>query len=122
MVERFNGRIGDVIAQTRFHSALELEQTLLNYVKAYNCRIQQRALGHLCPMQCLKTWYSKAPSLFNKQPNDLPGLDKRRRASDPGRRGQRHRHRRHLRQSRHSRSAAEQPDDLRAPPGRAWAA
>ena len=76
MVERFNGRIGDVIAQTRFHSALELEQTLLNYVKVYNCRIPQRALGHLCPMQCLEAWYSKAPSLFNKQPKDLPGLDK----------------------------------------------
>ena len=75
MIERFNGRIGDVIAQSRFHSALELEQSLLNYVKVYNCRIPQHALGHLCPTECLKTWYSKALSLFSKRPKDLPGLD-----------------------------------------------
>jgi transposase InsO family protein len=35
MVERFNGRISDVIAQTRFHSAAQLEQTLLNYAKVF---------------------------------------------------------------------------------------
>jgi transposase InsO family protein len=75
MVERFNGRISDVIAQTRFHSAQQREQTLLNYVTVYNCRIPQRALGHLTPVQCLETWYSSNPSLFSRQPNDLPGLD-----------------------------------------------
>jgi IS5 family transposase len=34
-------------------------------------------------MQCLKTWYSKAPSLFNKQPKDLPGLDMRSMPGNP---------------------------------------
>jgi transposase InsO family protein len=75
LVERFNGRITDVIAQTRFHSAAELEQTLLNYVKVYNCRIPQRALGHLTPLDSLKTWRSKNPQLFKKRPKDVPGLD-----------------------------------------------
>ena len=75
MVERFNGRISEVIAQTRFHSAAQLEQTLLNYAKGYNGRIAQRALGHLTPVDCLKAWYCKAPGLFKKRPNDLPGLD-----------------------------------------------
>jgi transposase InsO family protein len=75
LVERFNGRISDVIAQTRFHSSTQLQQTLLNYVKVYNCRIPQRALGHLAPLDSLKAWYSKAPQLFKKRPKDLPGLD-----------------------------------------------
>ncbi len=33
MVERFNGRISDIVNQTRFGSAAELESTLRNYVK-----------------------------------------------------------------------------------------
>jgi transposase InsO family protein len=75
LVERFNGRITEVVAQTRFHSAAELEQTLLNYVKVYNCRIPQRNLGHITPLDALKSWRAKAPGLFNKQPKDVPGLD-----------------------------------------------
>lgn len=76
LVERFNGRISEVVAQTRFHSAAELEQTLLNYVNVYNCRIPQRALGHLTPLDSLKTWRAKSPALFKKRPKDLPGLDR----------------------------------------------
>jgi hypothetical protein len=38
MVERFNSRISDIVNQTRFGSAAELESTLRNYVKT------QRAL------------------------------------------------------------------------------
>jgi transposase InsO family protein len=43
MVERFNGRISDIVNQTRFGSAAELESTLRNYVKIYNHNIPQRA-------------------------------------------------------------------------------
>ena len=32
MVERFNGRISDVLKTNRFDSALDLEQTLMRYV------------------------------------------------------------------------------------------
>jgi transposase InsO family protein len=35
MVERFNGRISDIVKQTRFGSAAELESTLRSYVKIY---------------------------------------------------------------------------------------
>lgn len=77
LVERFNRRIADLIAQTRFHSATELEQTLLNYANVYNCRIPQRALGHLTPLDSLNTWYEKSPSLFVKKPKNLTGLDKK---------------------------------------------
>jgi len=38
-VERFNGRVSEVIAQTRFKSAQELETTLTNYLATYNHRI-----------------------------------------------------------------------------------
>ena len=56
MVERFNGRISEVVSQTRFASAAELETTLERYVKTYNQQIPQRALNHLSPVQALKEW------------------------------------------------------------------
>ena len=51
MVERFNGRISEVVNQTRFASAAELETTLDSYLKTYNHLIPQRALNHLSPVQ-----------------------------------------------------------------------
>jgi hypothetical protein len=36
MVERFNGRISELVKQTRFASAAELETTLEHYSKVYN--------------------------------------------------------------------------------------
>jgi hypothetical protein len=45
MVERFNGRISELIEQTRFDSRADLEATLLNYLKLYNHHIPQRAIG-----------------------------------------------------------------------------
>ena len=75
LVERFNGRIAEITAQTRFHSAAELEQTLMNYVKVYNTRIPQRALDHHTPLDALKSWRAKSPDLFKKRPKNLPGLD-----------------------------------------------
>jgi transposase InsO family protein len=75
MVERFNARVGDVIAQTRFKSAAELATTLLAYVQTYNHRIPQRALDHQTPIQALKQWRTRSPQLFRKRVHDLPGLD-----------------------------------------------
>jgi transposase InsO family protein len=75
MVERFNARIAEVIAQTRFKSAAELEATLNNYVHAYNQRIPQRALDHRSPVLALQHWRATKPELFIKRVNNLPGLD-----------------------------------------------
>ena len=36
MVERFNGRITEVLHQARFASAAQLEATLMSYVRTYN--------------------------------------------------------------------------------------
>lgn len=76
MVERFNGRISEVIAQTRFACAEELETTLTHYVATYNHRIPQRALDHLSPVQALKQWRTRRPDLFVKRVYEQAGLDK----------------------------------------------
>ena len=76
MVERFNGRISELIGQTRFKSAEELETTLKHYLATYNHRIPQKALKHLSPVQALKQWQSQRPDLFNKRVYELTGLDK----------------------------------------------
>lgn len=75
MVERFNGRISDIVNQTRFGSAAELESTLRNYVKIYKHSIPQRALQHKTPIQALKEWQDKQPEFFRKRVYNQPGLD-----------------------------------------------
>jgi transposase InsO family protein len=67
MVERFNGRITEVIAQTRFKSAQTLETTLTHYVQTYNMRIPQRALDHQSPLQAMQAWQNSHPNLFTKR-------------------------------------------------------
>jgi len=51
MVERFNGRIGEVLATTRFDSQEQLAETLKRYVYLYNHHIPQQALGHHPPIR-----------------------------------------------------------------------
>ena len=75
MVERFNGRISDVLKTNRFNSALDMEQTLLRYVALYNHQLPQSALKSKTPMQSMKDWYHSHPHLFNKRPYDRPGCD-----------------------------------------------
>jgi transposase InsO family protein len=64
MVERFNARIGEVVSQTRFASAAELQATRNNYVKTHNHLIFQRPLKHLSTVQALKEWQAQKPELF----------------------------------------------------------
>jgi transposase-like protein len=66
MIERFNGRISEVIATTRFRSGEHPHQTPTRYVTLYNQHIPQRALKHSAPIACLKTWYHERPELFHK--------------------------------------------------------
>lgn len=75
MVERFNGRISDVLATTRFESAENLEQTMLRYGYLYNQHIPQRALGHKTPIEALKDWQKTKPELFHKQVRNHAGPD-----------------------------------------------
>ena len=75
MVERFNGRISDLIKQTRFASAAELDATLTQYLQTYNHHIPQRALNHQSPIQALKRWQIERPELFVKRVYKQAGLD-----------------------------------------------
>jgi len=76
MVERFNGRISEVVQQTRFASAEKLRQTLENHPKLYNHHIPQKALGHTTPISALKHWYKIKPELFTKRVYEHSKLDK----------------------------------------------
>ena len=75
MVERFNGRIADVLKTHRFSSGEDLEQTLLRYVALYNHQLPQSALGSKTPIQAMKDWHHSHPHLFVKRPYDRPGCD-----------------------------------------------
>jgi hypothetical protein len=75
MVERFNGRISEVLNTTRFVSGEHLQETLQRYAALYNHHIPQRNLGHISPVQALINWHKTHPELFVVDPNNLPGLD-----------------------------------------------
>ena len=75
MVERFNGRISDVLKTNRFDNALDLEQTLMRYVHLYNTQLPQSALRSRTPMQAMKDWQKSHPHLFVKTPRNRPGRD-----------------------------------------------
>ncbi|MEW6037697.1 MAG: IS481 family transposase [Pseudomonadota bacterium] len=75
MVERFNGRIAEILQTHRFDSSEDLATTLLRYVDLYNHHIPQRALGHQTPVQALKQWQHSHPHLFRKKVYHLTGLD-----------------------------------------------
>ena len=73
---RLNGRINELLQQTRFDSKADLETTLLNYLKLYNHHIPQRALDAKTPVLALKEWQKKRPELFIKRVYDQTGLDR----------------------------------------------
>jgi transposase InsO family protein len=70
MVERFNGRIAEVLATHRFSSAEDLETTLMRYVWLYNHHLPQKALGHTTPFETMKKWYAEKPDLFTSKPRN----------------------------------------------------
>ena len=62
MVERFNGRIGDVLKTHRFASGEHLAQTLLRYVQLYNHELPQSTLKSKTSSRCAisgKTGYAR---------------------------------------------------------------
>ena len=63
-VERFNGRIEDVLQSHHFRSGEELETTLHRYVWLYNHQLPQSALGSKTPLQAMKDCHKLKPELF----------------------------------------------------------
>jgi transposase InsO family protein len=76
MVERFNGRIEDVLQSHHFSSGEELEQTILRYVRLYNGQLPQSALKGRAPIDALKDWHREKPELFKKRPYNRAGCDR----------------------------------------------
>jgi hypothetical protein len=75
MVERFNGRISEVLATHRYRSGEDLKSALERYVRRYNHEPPQAALGHRAPIEALKEWQPKRPDLFRKEVYQLTGPD-----------------------------------------------
>jgi len=66
MIERFNGRIADVLRTHRFDSAASLQTTLKRFVYLYNHHIPQKNLHHKTSLQTLQQWYAQQPHLSKK--------------------------------------------------------
>jgi transposase InsO family protein len=75
MVERFNGRISDVLNTHRFIDSEDMQQTLHRYVALYNHHLPQSALKSKTPIQTMKDWYDSHPHLSIKRPYDRTGRD-----------------------------------------------
>ena len=75
MVERFNGRIEDILQSHRFHSGEDLEQTLLRYAHLYNNQLPQSVLKGRSPINALKDWQRQRPELFRKRVYNHAGCD-----------------------------------------------
>ena len=75
MVERFNGRIEDILQRHRFRSGEDLEQTIRRYVRLYKGQLPQSVLKGRTPIDALKVWHHERPELFRKQPYNHTGCD-----------------------------------------------
>ena len=62
MVERFNGRISDILKTHHFRSGEDLRATLHRYVALYNHQLPQTALRGT-PLQAMKGWFKSSPEL-----------------------------------------------------------
>jgi len=73
MVERFNGRISDILATTHFDYRVQLATTTDRYAILYNQHIPQKALAHRTPLEAARQWQKDKPELFVKTVRKLTG-------------------------------------------------
>lgn len=64
MVERFNGRIADILKTTTLASSEDLRQTLRRYLFLYNYNLPQKALHAAPPIEALKRWHQAKPQML----------------------------------------------------------
>ena len=74
MVERFDGRIADVLRTHRCNSREDMEQTLPRHVALYSHPLPQPALGSKTSVQAMKAWYQEHLHLFHERPCNRPGF------------------------------------------------
>ncbi|WP_018873946.1 IS481 family transposase [Thioalkalivibrio sp. ALJ16] len=75
MVERFNGRIADLLRTYHIDSSEQMQDALYHYLYLYNHAIQQKALGHRTPVAALKAWQQTHPDCFRKRVYNQPRPD-----------------------------------------------
>lgn len=76
MVERFNGRIAEVLRTHHFRSRDDLASALKRYVWLYNQHLPQKAIHHRSPIETMKDWQQHKPELFKKAVRNHPGPDR----------------------------------------------
>ncbi|WP_026289527.1 integrase core domain-containing protein, partial [Thioalkalivibrio sp. AKL12] len=76
MVERFNGRIADLLRTYHIDSSEQMQDALYHYLYLYNHAIQQKALGHRTPVAALKAWQQTHPDCFRKRVYNQPRPDR----------------------------------------------
>jgi transposase InsO family protein len=64
MVERFNGRIAEILSDNYFDSYEQLSQCLNYYLKCYNYFNKQKVLNYRTPVDMIRYWYEKNHKLF----------------------------------------------------------
>ena len=82
MVERFNGRIADILRTHHFQSGKELEHTIMRYVDLYNNHLPQANLNCRTPCQVMYEWYVNKPQFFDKVVHNRPEGDSYRGAQE----------------------------------------
>lgn len=75
LVERFNGRISEVLASVHLRNREELEATLERYRRLYNGQIPQKNLDARTPVEVLKAYYESNPDRFWRKPHNPPNPD-----------------------------------------------
>ena len=66
MVERFNGRVEEILAENNFSDYSQLEKSFKYYLSCYNNFIKQKVLDYKTPVEMIKEWYIKKPELFKE--------------------------------------------------------
>ena len=64
MVERFNGRIADILRHNHFDNYAKLSEALDYYLNCYNYFNKQKVLDYKTPVDRIKFWYEKDRNLF----------------------------------------------------------
>lgn len=81
VAERFNGRISDILASTRFRSRADLQTTMARghpvtrNEKLYNEHLAQQAHGHQTPLQTIRVWQKSSQSCLLRKPKNQTALD-----------------------------------------------
>ncbi len=76
MVERFNGRITEVLAAVPLRNREALEAALTRYRRLDNHHIPQKALNGQAPVDFLKSKYEEKPELFKRPVRKLARPDR----------------------------------------------